>query len=641
MEKAITRTNTGTTTMIDVSLPQIDTVIRALGLGLLHSLWQCSLIGAVAWLALRTLRNASPQARYAVACTALAACVLWPVAEVLKQLSMAATPGFDAVATASYPRDIASLFATVVGADRPAGALWILEAALPWLVAAWAAGACLMLLRLAGGLRWVHRMQRDARDCEDPAWQMRLDRLAQRFGLSGVRLAVFDDSDGPLSIGLWRPMVLVPASLFVRMPADMLEALLAHELAHIQRRDYLVNLLQRAAEAMLFHHPVAWWLSHRIRHEREQVADHVAAAAIGEPRRLALALYELDRYALEHSSSPIPSLAQAAHGGHLMSRIQSLLRPERRSSPGAILIPVLGLAVACIAFVAYAQSTKAPSQVAVAPKVPMSALAATGAGNATAATAASAAAASTSSETYAFVRKDSDTLTMSGQTSDLDEIREARSQADGDFLWFRRNGKAYVLRDTATVERMRALWARNAGREAEMNALSERMEAESEKLEAISSRIEAVASLGGETPRMREAMGKVEALADQQNTLAHQQAELATTIATRATEDKSDAAAEARMEALDAQMEALERQMRAQENVIDAEAEKLEASLAPLAAMEKEMEAAAAPMEALGAKMEALGADQEREMARIDSEIRAEITRAMDAGLATPAPSRK
>lgn len=632
-EASMEATSTGTTTMIDVSMPQIDTVIRALGLGLLHSLWQCSLIGAVAWLALRTLRNASPQARYAVACTALAACVLWPAAEVLKQLSMAAAPTFEAVATASHPRDIASLFAAVVGADRPASGQSILEATLPWLVAVWAAGACLMLLRLAGGLRWVHRMQRDARDCEDPAWQMRLDRLAQRFGLSGVRLAVFDDTDGPLSTGIWRPMVLVPASLFARMPVEMLEALLAHELAHIRRRDYLVNLLQRAAEAMLFHHPVVWWLSHRIRHEREQVADHLAAAAIGEPRRLAQALYALDRYALERTTSPIPSLAQAAHGGHLMSRIQSLLRPERRVSPGAAAIPVIGLTAACIACFAYAQSAQTPAPAAVATRVAVGTLTSTASATATTETTTR-----SSHETYAFVSEDSDRLSMSGETSDLDEIRQARSRVEGDFLWFRRDGKAYVLRDTATVERMRALWAGSASREAQMKALGEQMEAESRKVEAISLRMEAVASKHHETPRMRDATNKMQALAEKQSALAQQQATIAGKISADPANEHAVAEAERRMEALHGQMETLDNEMESLGRIIEAEAATLEAGLAPLTAMENEIEAAVAPLEALGAKMEVLGAEQEREMARIDSEIRAEIERAMDEGLATPAP---
>ena len=620
----------------EASLPQIDAVIRALGMGLLHSLWQCTLIGALAWLALRTLRHASPQARYVVACAALAACVLWPAAEVLRQLSMATAPAFDMSATVAPPRDIASMFAAFVAPDRPADLRSILEAALPWLVATWAAGACLMLLRLAGGLRWVHRLQREALDIQDDVenlvWQTRLDRLAQRFGLSGVRLAVFDDTGGPLSTGLWRPMVLVPASLLARMPVDMLEALLAHELAHIRRHDYLANLLQRAAEALLFHHPVAWWLSQRIRHEREQAADMLAASVTGEPRRLALALYELDRFSSERIDSPIPTLAQAAHGGHLMSRIQALLRTERRASPGAAAIPVIGLTAACIACFAYAQSTQTAAPAA---KVTAGAL-----------TAAAVAASPTttegsSHETYAFVSADSDRLSMSGDSSDVEDIRETRSQVDGDFLWFRRDGKAYVLRDAATVERMRALWAGNAGREAQMQALSEQMEAQSRKIEAVSLRMAAVTSKYHQTPRMQEATDKMQALAEQQSALAEQQATIAGKIAADPTNENVVAEAERRMEALGDRMETLGTEMESLGRIIEAESATLEAGLAPLTAMENEIEAAAAPMEALGAKMEALGAEQEREMARIDRQIRAEIDRAMSAGLASPAPDGK
>ncbi len=453
-------------------LPPIELLIRALGMGLLHSLWQCAVIGAVAWLGLRALRRASPQARYVLACMALAACVLWPAAEVWRQLSIAMPHASDATATTHMPAHaIRSLFTGLADIDRPSDMPSMANTALPWLVAMWATGACLMLLRLVAGLRWVHRLRRDARDCEDRAWQARLDRLAQRFGLSGVRLAVFDADGGPLCAGLWRPMVLVPASLLARMPVEMLEALLAHELAHIRRHDYLANLLQRAAEALLFHHPVVWWLSHRIRHEREQAADRLAAEAIGEPRRLAMALYELDRLSSEHAHFPVPTLAQAAHGGHLMSRIQSLLGTERRVTPGAAAIPLIGLAVACIACIAYAQSAKPPAPAAAAPAVAVGSLGAPAAMSVATQTAKS------THETYAFISEDGDRLSISEGTSDLAEIAEARSQVDGDFLWFRRDGQAYVLRDAATLERLSATWAGSASREAQMKALSERMEA--------------------------------------------------------------------------------------------------------------------------------------------------------------------
>ena len=150
-------------------------------------------------------------------------------------------------------------------------------------------------------------------------------------------------------------MVLLPTALLARMPVALVEALLAHELAHVRRHDYLVNLLQGAVEAMLFHHPVTWWLSHRIRIEREQIADQLAAEAIGEPRRLALALSELSDSLSSTPTERLPALALAAHGGHLMSRIEQLVRPAlRRNHAGRIAFPLLGLAVAGIALIAHA-----------------------------------------------------------------------------------------------------------------------------------------------------------------------------------------------------------------------------------------------------------------------------------------------
>jgi D-alanyl-D-alanine endopeptidase (penicillin-binding protein 7) len=128
------------------------------------------------------------------------------------------------------------------------------------------------------------------------------------------------------------------------MPPQLLEALLAHELGHIRRHDYLVNLLQNVIETLLFYHPAVWWISTRIRAEREQIADDFAARHLGEPRRLAQALSELER--LQFCSH---HLAQAANGGDLMARIRRLLRPDVQALNWKAAIPVLGLAAACAA----------------------------------------------------------------------------------------------------------------------------------------------------------------------------------------------------------------------------------------------------------------------------------------------------
>lgn len=160
--------------------------------------------------------------------------------------------------------------------------------------------------------------------------------------------------------------MLVPAALVTGMPPHLLEALLAHELGHIRRHDYLVNLVQNVIEALLFYHPAVWWLSRRIRSEREQIADDFAARQLGEPRRVAQALSELERWQF----SP-PHLAQAANGGDLMARIRRLVRPAPQALDWRAALPVLGLVLACAAS-AHAVSTRSATAAVTPPTADLS-----------------------------------------------------------------------------------------------------------------------------------------------------------------------------------------------------------------------------------------------------------------------------
>jgi D-alanyl-D-alanine endopeptidase (penicillin-binding protein 7) len=315
-----------------VSAPAL---IAALGWTLVHFVWQGALIGCVVAVLLVALRNARPETRYAVACLGLLLCLAWPTIDLtllLRAGEAAGGGGFPARGAAA-------------GATRPdeGGLLAWLGRNLGWIVALWAGCAGALGLRMGVGLLWIGRAAR-VQAC-DPAWQDRLSRLAERCGLGrGVRLRVVDGLASPITAGWWRPVVLVPASLLAGMPPHLLEALLAHELGHVRRHDYLVNLLQNVIESLLFYHPAVWWLSRRIRAEREQIADDFAARHLGEPRRLALALSELEK--LQFSSH---HLAQAANGGDLMARIRRLLRPSAQALNWKAAIPVLGLAVVCAA----------------------------------------------------------------------------------------------------------------------------------------------------------------------------------------------------------------------------------------------------------------------------------------------------
>jgi len=151
----------------------------------------------------------------------------------------------------------------------------------PWLLAGWAIGAALFGLRLLIGGRLAWQMRR-GRLPLDAAWADRAQRLAARMGLDQVRVFVSTRVRQALVTGVWRPMVLLPAAWLAEMPPEMLEGVLAHELAHLRRLDLWAILLQRLVETFLFYHPAVWWLSRRLSREREMCCDEMAVAAIGD-----------------------------------------------------------------------------------------------------------------------------------------------------------------------------------------------------------------------------------------------------------------------------------------------------------------------------------------------------------------------
>ncbi|MDQ1920597.1 M56 family metallopeptidase [Massilia pseudoviolaceinigra] len=331
-------------------------LIDSIGWTLLHFTWQGLLIGCTSAAVLALMRNTRPEYRYNVACAALLACVLWPAAELTLRLQ-------DGGASAAHLRFADQIMAGA-RADDASLAGWLQERLL-WIVGFWSVCAALLSLRMAAGLAWIrHASQAPLADAE---WQARAGRMASAFGITrAVRVRVVDDLDSPLTIGWLRPVVLVPASLMTGMPSDLLEALLAHEMAHVRRFDYLVNLGQNVVEILLFYHPAVWWISGRIRTEREQIADDLAARHLGEPRRLARALSELER--LQFSSH---HLAIAAAGGDLVTRVRRLVQPDRQALNWKASLPVLGLVAACVSLYAHAGDERAAVTPALAKVAPV------------------------------------------------------------------------------------------------------------------------------------------------------------------------------------------------------------------------------------------------------------------------------
>ena len=222
-------------------------------------------------------------------------------------------------------------------------------------------GASLLALRSLTAWIAVMRLKRRSVFPASEVWREKLERLSERIRLSRpVTLLESCLTDVPVVIGFLRPAILVPAALFMGFPPDHLELIMMHELAHIRRRDYLVNLLQSFVEDVLFYHPAVWWVSSVIRAERENCCDDIVVAETHNARGFAAALA-----ALEQNRWAAQEAALAANGGHLMNRVRRLL--EGRERPSLAAAPLLFAGLLPVMFVIAASASHAQSIVTQPP----------------------------------------------------------------------------------------------------------------------------------------------------------------------------------------------------------------------------------------------------------------------------------
>src|SRR5581483_1806457 len=212
-----------------------------------------------------------------------------------------------------------------------------------WALPVWSVGVLLLSVRLVYGCARTAALRRRSDPAETPLVEL-VGRLAARMQIDRpVRLLTSALVEGPGVVGWLRPAILLPPAALMGLTPDQLEAILAHELAHVRRHDWLVNLLQAIAETLLFYHPVVWWTSRQIRLERELCCDDLAVAACGDAPTYAGALA-----ALEERRIGAPRLAVGAAGGSLLPRIQRLLGAPTADQPQ----PAIALAAAAAALAA-------------------------------------------------------------------------------------------------------------------------------------------------------------------------------------------------------------------------------------------------------------------------------------------------
>jgi beta-lactamase regulating signal transducer with metallopeptidase domain len=352
---------------------------QAIGWALLHFVWQGTLVGVLTATALAALRKGAADVRYVVAAIGLSLMVTLPAVTAI-QLWRSATlqsstarvevsdPTVTTAAAPDAPRADQTASESAPSRSRMLDSIRI-EPWLPMLVLGWLTGVAVLSLRLLSGWLWVQRIKFHGIAAAGDGWPHIAQRLCRRLHIRR-RVCLLESTivDVPTVIGWMKPVILMPASALAGLDPRQLEAILAHELAHIRRHDYLVNLLQTVVETLLFYHPAVWWLSRRIRAERENCCDDLAVSLCGDPYTYARALADL-----EELRTPGRHFVMAASGGSLVQRVRRLLGAPSHAgrAPGwlagsASVLVVLGLA-AGTATDAFQNASPPAAAVAVSP----------------------------------------------------------------------------------------------------------------------------------------------------------------------------------------------------------------------------------------------------------------------------------
>ena len=340
-------------------------VAEAIGWALLHLLWQGAVVAAILAATLALLERRSANVRYVVSCAALALLLILGVATAVREYEPPRTTSSQLVGVAAGQAESLPYTITEIAPSAPiAFGTRLLTAAresLPRVVLVWLIGVALLSSRLLMTWLRTQRLARNAARAANDEWHRILERLSHAMRLGrAVKLVESAAVEVPAVIGWLRPIILLPASTLTGLAPKQIEMVLAHELAHIRRHDFIVNLLQAVVETLMFYHPAVWWMSRRVRIERENCCDDLAVAVCGDAIQYARALARLEELRA-------PEVAMAANGGALLARIRRLAGARAESIghgtrwiAGVAMLTIVAIIIAVPSLPALAQREEQP-----------------------------------------------------------------------------------------------------------------------------------------------------------------------------------------------------------------------------------------------------------------------------------------
>ncbi|MEM9819424.1 MAG: ankyrin repeat domain-containing protein [Bacteroidota bacterium] len=326
-----------------------DSVVQALGWTLIHSLWQGALAAIILATLLILMRRYSSTTRYIVSflvllllfCSTVLSFVLnqSPQATTLATeqtftLPKGSTKALEGTAkeknTTDHPVVLLENETTATGHE--VGFLDNLQnyfaQHIPLLVTLWLFGVLILLLRFLGGLGYVQRLKHYKTTPLPASWQEKAQIFEEKLGIrQSIRYLYSPIAPTPMAIGFIKPVVLLPAKILSGLSTQQIEAILIHELAHIKRHDYSVNLIQSLMEILFFFHPGVWWISSAIRNERENCCDDLAISLTGETTEYAKTLILLQEQQLQ---AGIPAVAFTGVRHSFSNRVKRLFNQPTR-----------------------------------------------------------------------------------------------------------------------------------------------------------------------------------------------------------------------------------------------------------------------------------------------------------------------
>ena len=357
------------------------TLFTRIVLTLGHFVWQGAAIALIVVMLSLVLRNSTARLRYMfflgslLLMTACPVVTFWFVRPVESGPALTQTGGptladesdtlgfiSDETAAAATPADRIEEFEPAMSEAPPDDSVknggarvssrW--QWAVPYLTVVYLLGVISLLGRLLLGLQGGRHLRRRSQLIDEPELLSGIARSARMLGMQFTPTVLYCKQVAvPTVVGVFRPAILLPLSLTTGLSPDQVEAVLTHELAHVRRYDHLVNILQRVIESLLFFHPAVWWVSHRIRVEREICCDDVVVTLGAAPLRYAACLLDIAERGQSHRPSLQLENAAALHaaqgGSQLSHRVRRLVSGSSsetlRLSRGGHILALVCLAI--------------------------------------------------------------------------------------------------------------------------------------------------------------------------------------------------------------------------------------------------------------------------------------------------------